>query len=435
LVKNNQEEFVVKVAFIVWQFPVLSETFILNIITGLLDRGNEVDIYAHLSGDTSKVHPAVEKYQLLDRTCYVPPIPKNLILRGLIGIRLAWENYKKNPLLVLRSLNVFRYGWRSLSLWLVYAMTPLLDKEPYDIIHCQFGTDGLTGMFLRDIGALEGKLITTFRGYDISTYVKNQGDRVYERLFRSGDFFLTNCEFFRRRIIEMGCNEKNVIVHYSGIDCTQFAFTPRHPFTDGKIRIATTGRLVEKKGIEYCIRALAKLAKVYPNLEYNIIGDGELKANFQQLIQELNLNHLVKLLGQKNQQEIIEILDNSHIFVAPSVTASDGNQDAPINVLKEAMAMGLPVVSTYHGGIPELVEDGISGFLVPERDVDALAEKLEYLIEHPEVWPQMGRAGRVYVEKHYDINKLNARLVEIYRQVLANGEYQPLESKPLVNSV
>ena len=126
---------------------------------------------------------------------------------------------------------------------------------------------------------------------------------------------------------------------------------------------------------------------------------------------------LVDENNKKNQQEIIEILDKSQIFVAPSVTASDGNQDAPINVLKEAMAMGLPVVSTYHGGIPELVEDGISGFLVPERDVDALAEKLGYLIEHPEIWPQMGKAGRAYVEKNYDINRLNDRLVEIYQQI------------------
>lgn len=418
-----------RVAVIVWQFPVLSETFILNIITGLLERGNEVDIYAHLPGDTSKVHPAVEQYQLLKRTYYVPSIPQNLVLRGWKAIKLLWYNYQKNPLVVLRSLNVFKYGLRSLSLWLVYAMTPLLDKEPYDIIHCQFGTDGLTGMFLRDVGAIKGKLITTFRGYDISTYVKKEGDRVYDHLFRSGDFFLTNCEFFRRRIIQMGCNQKNVLVHYSGIDCTQFAFTLRQPSIDGKIRIATTGRLVEKKGIEYGIRALAKLAKVYPNLEYNIIGDGKLKAEFEKLIQELNIGHLVKLVGQKTQREIIDILDKSHIFVAPSVTASDGNQDAPINVLKEAMAMGLPVVSTYHGGIPELVEDGISGFLVPERDVDALAEKLGYLIEHPEIWPQMGKAGRAYVEKHYDIDKLNDRLIEIYSKVLANRQYQRLKSK------
>lgn len=176
------------------------------------------------------------------------------------------------------------------------------------------------------------------------------------------------------------------------------------------------------------------MAKDNPNLEYNIIGDGPLRQNLEQLIQELNATHIVKLLGQKQEQEIIEILNKSHIFVAPSITASDGNQDAPINVLKEAMAMGLPVISTYHGGIPELVEDGISGFLVPERDANALAEKLGYLIEHPEIWHEMGRAGHAYVEKHYDTNKLNDQLVEIYYELLNSRRDQPPQQEQLVSS-
>lgn len=420
-----------RIAFIIWQFPVLSETFILNQITGLIDRGHEVDIYAHLPGDTSKVHPDVENYKLLECTYYVPQIPDNLLWRLLKGIGLLYANYKKDPLVLLRSLNIFKYGLRAASLWLVYAMTPLLGKEPYDIIHGQFGTDGLNGIFLRDIGAIKGKLITTFRGFDISTYVQQQGDRIYDQLFATGDFFLTNCEFFKRRLLKLGCDEKKLVVHYSGIDCSRFVFTPRHLQPDSRVRIVLTGRLVEKKGIEYSIRAVAKLAKGNSNLEYNIIGDGPLQSDLRQLIQELNVSHIVKLIGQKQQHELIEILNNSHIFIAPSVTAKDGNQDAPINVLKEAMAMGLPVVSTYHGGIPELVEDGISGFLVPERDADALAEKLSYLMEHPEIWPQMGQAGRAYVEKHFDMHKLNDELVEIYQQLLIlEGSKQQSRVRP-----
>ena len=80
--------------------------------------------------------------------------------------------------------------------------------------------------------------------------------------------------------------------------------------------------------------------------------------------------------------------------------------------------MGLPVISTYHGGIPELVDDGVSGFLVPERDVDSLADKLNYLISHPEVWEKMGQAGRKYVEKCYDLDVLNDKLVEVYQQLI-----------------
>ena len=408
-----------KVAFLVGHFPVLSETFILNQITGLIDRGHEVDIYADQIGNTSKIHLSVEKYHLLEHTYYLPQIPENLLLRVVKGIGLLCANGYKEPWLFVRALNVFKYGKQALSLWLLYTAIPL-SKKSYDIIHCQFGTQSFRGMSFRNINAPRAKLITSFRGHDISTYVQEYGDRVYDQLFKTGDFFLANCEYFQRRVLKLGCDEKKIVVHESGIDCTRFLYTPRHPHTDGRVRITTTGRLVEKKGIEYSIRAVAKQTLVNPNIEYNIIGDGPLREDLQQLIQDLDVSHVVKLLGQKNQQEIIEILNNSQIFIAPSVTAKDGNQDAPVNVLKEAMAMGMPVVSTYHGGIPELVEDGISGFLVPERDADALAEKLGYLIEHPEVWPQMGKAGRAYVEAHYDTNKLNDQLVEIYRQLLIN---------------
>jgi colanic acid/amylovoran biosynthesis glycosyltransferase len=154
------------------------------------------------------------------------------------------------------------------------------------------------------------------------------------------------------------------------------------------------------------------------SLEYIIIGDGPLKEDLQSLIQELDVAHVVKLLGWKQQQELIDILNEAHIFLAPSVTADNGDQDAPVNSLKEAMAMGLPVIGTEHGGIPELIEDGVSGFLVPERNTDAIAQKLCYLIEHPEIWSQITQAGRSQVEEKYDIEKLNDELVEIYQMLL-----------------
>ncbi|MBD2603201.1 glycosyltransferase [Scytonema hofmannii FACHB-248] len=413
-----------KIAFIVGSFPVLSETFILNQITGLISRGHKIDIYGYKPDDISKVHPDIEKYHLLEHTFYQPGIPENYLWRLIKGLGLIFRHFHKAPLVLLRSLNIFQYGKRAASMRLLYAIIPLLNTEAYDIIHCQFGIYGIDGMIYRDIGAIKGKLITSFRGYDISWYLKECGKDVYNELFVKGDFFLANCEFFRQRAIQLGCDENKIVVHGSGIDCSKFTFKPRYPHPDGKIRIATTGRLVEKKGIEYSIRAIANLANIHPNIEYNIIGDGHLKEHLQQVIEELNLADGVKLVGWKNQKELIEILDQTHLFIAPSVTAEDGNQDAPVNTLKEAMAMGLPVIGTIHGGIPELVEDGISGFLVPERDAEAISEKLSYFIKHPEIWEQMGSSGRDYVEKHYDINKLNDELVETYRQVATKNSQE-----------
>ncbi|PSB58980.1 glycosyltransferase [Chamaesiphon polymorphus] len=406
-----------KIAFIVGQFPALSVTFILNQITGLIDRGHEVDIYADERGESEKLHPSIEAYRLLDRTYYLPRVPTNLATRALNGVGLLAYILLRDPEVAWRSLNAFKYGKQAISLWLLYTGIPSF-KKSYDIIHCQFGTQSYRGISFKTINSPKAKLIVNFRGHDISSFVQEKGDKIYDEVFKISDFFLVNCDFFRQKAIKLGCDSDKIVVHRSGLDCSKFIFTPRYPSPDGWVRVVTTGRLVDKKGIEYAIRAVAKQALDRHKVEYTIIGDGPLKEKFQNLIQELNISHFVKLVGWKNEREIIEILNRSHIFIAPSVTAQNGDRDAPTNVLKEAMAMGLPVISTVHGGIPELVEDGVSGFLVPERDVEALAEKLGYLIEHPEVWATMGQAGRDYVEKHYNLTHLNDRLIELYQQLL-----------------
>lgn len=421
------------IAFIVGKFPILSETFILNQITGLLDRGHQVDIYADSPGDLEKLHSDVVTYNLLERTYYLPEIPENLVWRAILGSRLLVSNFIQAPRETLDALNFLKHGQQAISLWLLYTLIPNFQKK-YDIIHCQFGTVGFRGMAFRSVNSPKAKLITIFRGHDISNFVKEHGENIYQPLFASGDYFLANCEFFKRRVIELGCDPKLIKVHGSGLDYSRFPFQIRQFPENGLVRIATTGRLVEKKGIEYAIRAVAQVLKQRPdlNLEYIIIGDGELQTQFEQLIVSLNAEKSIKLLGSKSQSEIIDLLKSSHIFIAPSVTASDGNQDAPINVLKEAMAMGLPVISTLHGGIPELVEQGVSGFLVPERDEKAIADKLIYLIEHPESWAAMGEAGRSKVEQHYDLNRLNDRLVALYESLLESEKApQPEIALPL----
>ena len=419
-----------RVAFLVWRFPILSEAFILNQITGLIDRGHEVHIYA-LAGrpkGTKKVHPAVEKYNLLARTYYAPERPTSPWLCFLKGLWLLLANLHKNSLRCLQLLHFKDLG-NATKFWKrFYRAIALLEANSYDIVHCQFGTLGPIGLMFREAGFLSGKLVTIFRGIDISRYVKEAGEDAYQELFVKGDFFLANCEFFRQRAVNLGCNLQKIVVHGSGIDCQKFNFKVRRSPKDNRIRIATIGRLVEKKGIEYAIQAVAWVSQLHPNIEFLIIGDGPLKTQLQQSIDRLGAGNFIKLLGWKQQQEIVAILDTCHLFVAPSVTAADGNQDAPVNTLKEAMAMGLPVVSTYHGGIPELVEDGTSGFLVPERDPEAIAEKLAALIEHPELWERFGRAGRARVEEKYDMNGLNDELVEIYQTLLAPKSPQPKTS-------
>lgn len=393
-------------------FPLLSETFVLNQIIGLINRGHEVDIYTRRYGDYSKMHPDVLTHKLLSHTYRLLDCPRTLSKQLKQSLWLLIQYGLIDPLRLLPVLTSSQGSfWDRLSMGFIS-----LGKKSYDIVHCQFGTLGEIGHLFRSVNG--GRLIISFRGYDISSYVQQYGRSVYNSVFANGDLFLTNCEFFRQRLLQLGCDPARLHVLYSGLALSQFPCQERHFPEDGQVKIACTGRLVEKKGIPDAIAAVAQVTKQYPKIEFHIIGEGILRQDLQALIDSFGLEKTIHLRGQKNRQEIIQILSQSHLFLAPSITASDGNQDAPTNVLKEAMALGLPVISTRHGGIPELVQDGISGFLVPERDPEALANRLLYLINHPECWPEMGRAGRQVVERVFDLEALNDQLVQLYEKAL-----------------
>jgi len=403
-----------KIAFIVTDFPKLSETFILNQITGLLELGHEVEIFAFYNPKEKKVHDDVEKYRLMERVHYFN-IPDSMIKRVLKAIFLIITNFHKSPIKILKSLNVFKYGKKALSLKLLYVVVPFLGKK-FDIIHCHFGPNGIIGAYLKE-GGINSKLITTFHGYDMSMFISNHGEDIYKNLFLKGDLFMPISEHWKKKLIEMGCEEGKIIVHRMGIDVEKFEFSERRK--TGTIKILSVGRLVEKKGHEYAIKALAKVVnKNGKDIIYRIVGDGPLKDKLRSLAEELGIEDCVEFMGNVEDEELLKLYKESHIFILPSVTASDGDQEGIPVVFMEAQAMGLPVISTYHSGIPEVVIDGKSGFLVPEKDVDALAEKMEFLVEHPELWSEMGGYGREFVEKHYDVRRLNKRLVEIYRNLI-----------------
>ena len=404
-----------KIAFIVSRFPSLSQTFILNQITGLIDRGHEVDIYATKPDSNPKVHPDVTKYNLLARTYYFHDMSQDKFQfrKDIIGLLTKFYYRKPENLLKAGALIKHKANTKIFS-----AIIPFLDKRPYDIIHCHFGPNGIFGVMLRDVGITGGKVVTTFHGQDISAYVKKYGNNVYDTLFRKGDLFLPISERWRNKLVELGCNKQKIVVHRMGIDTRRFSFSPRKLSEDNIVRFLTICRFVEKKGVDYAIRAVAQVLRKYPNIEYNIAGDGPLKNRMEDLVGELNIANKVKLLGWKQQEEIVTLLNDADILIAPSITGNDGDQEGIPVVLMEALAQGIPVLSTQHSGIPEVVQDGKSGFLVPERDVDALAEKLVFFIEHPESWTKMGQAGREYVEKCYNIDTLNDKLVDLYQHLI-----------------
>ncbi|WP_209332801.1 glycosyltransferase [Lunatimonas salinarum] len=177
-------------------------------------------------------------------------------------------------------------------------------------------------------------------------------------------------------------------------------------------------RLVEKKGLYYAISAFHLLMELYPNIRYDIVGEGELMVPLKELVADLGLKDRVIFHGARTKVNIIEFYRNADIFVLPSITGSDGNSEGQGLVLQEAQAMQLPVVATLHNGIPEGVIDEITGYLVPERDIEALKTKMKYLIDNENVRRTMGKNGREYVLRNFDNAVLGEKLELIYSEIL-----------------
>ncbi len=216
---------VMKIAFLVNQFPSVAETFVLNQIVGLINLGHDVHVFANGSVKNVKVHDDYQKYDLLNRTYYYG-IPRNKLLRIVKGVRLIIKYLPSNYGVIFRSLNIHRYGKASLSLSLLFMTIRLLEKGPFDIIHSQFGTLGLFAVSLNELLPSKCKLVTSIRGYDVTVFLK-KNPRIYNELFREGDLFLPVCEFLRERLTQEGCEEKKIVVHYSGIDCSKFGHVQR----------------------------------------------------------------------------------------------------------------------------------------------------------------------------------------------------------------
>lgn len=401
-----------RIAFLVNRFPVVTETFIVGQVTGLLALGHRVDVVSREASDPGTTHTA--------QGCTVVSarVPTTRGRRVATAILLLPRVALRHPIALLRIARLHVRDRKTPAIDALFFLRAI-DRLPTrpDVVHAQFGPLGAVAAVLRDAGVLDAPLVTSFRGYDLSWSLRRHGRDVYRHLLARGDLFLASCDYFRRRLVaELDADPERIVVHRSGIDVDRF--TPAAGDDAEPTRILTIGRLVEKKGVAYAIRAIAAVATDCPDVDYAILGDGPLRAELEALVASLGLADRVRFLGERTHDEIRAHVGRSALLVAPSVTAASGDEEGIPNTLKEAMAAERPVVATRHAGIPELVDDGVSGFLVPERDVDALADRIRALLDDPTRRAAMGRAGRRTVRRDYDRDVLNRELVELYTRSL-----------------
>lgn len=401
-----------KVGFFLLKFPLSSETFVLNQITAFIDMGYDVEIISLQKGDTQNTHAAWTQYDLASKTRWLQDEPQGRLAKLRYRARQTLRGLHRPG--TWKALNISRYGAESRNLILSAICGQTQRPWRADVFIAHFGPAGVTAAKLRELGVIEGKIATVFHGIDISSReVLNHYTPEYQRLFQRGDMMLPISELWAGRLKTMGCPPEKITVSRMGVDMQRF--TQRPVKTPGSpLQIISVARLTEKKGLHVAIEACRQLKARGVDFRYRILGIGPWERRLRTLIEQYELEAHVEMPGFKPSHEVKAMLDAADIFLLPSVTGADGDMEGIPVALMEAMAVGIPVLSTVHSGIPELIEPGHSGWLVEENNPEALANQLEQFaaIAHQELSPVLHNA-RKKVETDFNQHLINRQLATL----------------------
>jgi colanic acid/amylovoran biosynthesis glycosyltransferase len=295
----------------------------------------------------------------------------------------------------------------------VRAIERVLNETKVQLLHIYFGH---IAVLLRPLIRQRQKpSLVSFHGADVLVDMhKPAYRRATEEMLSLVKRVLVRSESLRQAVINLGCAPEKIEVQRTGIPPADFPFRERSVLGNGQWRLLQAGRLIEKKGLKTTLRAFAQFRKEFPAARLAIAGEGPQLEELQSLARELQIVDAVDFPGFVSQEALRELFYSSHIFLHPSETGRDGNQEGVPNSMLEAMASGLPVFATRHGGIPEAVENNVSGILVNERNHRALADALIETAKSPDRLVAIGRAASDSVVKNFNQTEQTRRLEEIY---------------------
>ncbi|MCG3744037.1 glycosyltransferase [Vibrio cincinnatiensis] len=402
-----------KIAVFASKFPLISETFVINQIVGLLKEGVDVDIITNETPDYTLMHSAVEDYSLNEKLTVIGlDTRKNKTSRIKDTLYNCIKVVVKGELSSLTKIVFDKHLKMSQKMNLISAITTINSNErKYDNIICHFGVNGYYVCKLRELGLISGPVSTVFHGYEVSHHnVTRDFKGQYFELFKVGDMMLPISDLWASKLESWGCNRNKIKVHRMGIDVDDFELRDVSKSLASPLKVLQVGRLTEKKAILNSIKAVA-LASQSSKIDFTVIGDGELYQQAKQLVRSLDAESFIHLIGQQPQSQVKKYLEESDVFLLPSVRAESGDMEGIPVSLMEAMAKGLIAVSTVHSGIPELIENEVSGFLVPEHDIEALAHTLAAIpsLSEKEI-ESIRRSARMTCEQKFNNCKLNSDL-------------------------
>jgi colanic acid/amylovoran biosynthesis glycosyltransferase len=321
--------------------------------------------------------------------------------------------------------NPFRHGWLKFverQPPIVYRgeyqlLANLLERRGADLMHIYFGHTGVH--LLPFIQCWDKPCIVSFHGADVMLKAENPDYAIkLRRVFEAVPLVLARSRSLERRLITLGCPPEKIRINRTGIPLAKFPMMRREAPRDGRWRFLQACRLIPKKGLTTCLKAFAIFYRNNPGAELMIAGKGPLQPALEALAMQLGVSDRVHFTGFLSQENLLKLYHSCHIFLHPSEMPADENQEGIPNSILEAMATGMPVLATKHGGIPEAVESGRCGALVEERDHEALAAEMAKVTRSPNFFSEMGVLASESVTANFEQSAHISALESNYREAV-----------------
>jgi len=298
-------------------------------------------------------------------------------------------------------------------------------KQNFDLIHAHFGTGAVYA--LPYVKKFNIPFVVTFHGNDVAALIGTQKFQTnrwryyfkHKQIFKHSTLMLAASEELKALLIELGAPAYKVHVYRLGIDLTNFSYSKSAP--NKVTEFIMVGRFTPKKGHFYTLKAFKEVIEQGKKARLSFIGSGELLEEAKEFVADNSLGDYVDFQGILSPEEVERSLEKADVLIAPSVIALDQDRESGLIVVKEASSKGLPVIGTWHGGIHEIIDDRKTGFLVPERNIPALVEKMITFIDKPELISEFGKAGRKKMEEEYDLFKQVGELEQLYEKAITGS--------------
>ncbi len=345
--------------------------------------------------------------------------------------------FKRIEIIPKRRTNLLVHGWLKFVERrppIVYrgeyqTLDSLLERHGADLMHIYFGHTGVH--LLPFIEQWDKPCVVSFHGADVAQKpeIKDYPAKL-RRLFNAVPLVFARSQSLVDRLVHLGCPPEKLRINRTGIPLNEFPFVDREPPQDGKWRVVQACRLIPKKGVATSLRAFAIFKKDNPGAEFFIAGKGPLQSELEMLAGGLGILRDVHFVGFLPQPKLLELYASSHLFLHPSEISPNQDQEGVPNSVLEAMATGLPVVATRHGGIPEAVDHGRTGFLVAEEDHVGLANAMQLITSSPASLKQMGERAHAAVVERFGQDAQIDQLESFYEEAITmNGAAEPVKSR------